>query len=70
MQYFTEDNNAPLLPIASEKRTFYLYPSIVITLSSLFLFYKYVLQVSLSVLTTALMRQFHLNGAGYGNFPS
>ncbi len=60
MQYFTEDNNAPLLPIASEKRTFYLYPSIVITLSSLFLFYKYLLQVSPSVITDDLMRVFHM----------
>ncbi|ABS77602.1 MFS transporter [Coxiella burnetii] len=67
MQYFTEDNNAPLLPIASEKRTFYLYPSIVITLSSLFLFYKYLLQVSPSVITDDLMRVFHISGGGLGN---
>ena len=67
MQYFTEDKNAPLLPIASEKRSFYLYPSTVITLSSLFLFYKYLLQVSPSVIVDDLMRVFHISGGGLGN---
>lgn len=43
------------------------YPWIVITLCAFFLFYKYVLQVSPSVITTELMRRFHLDGAGLGN---
>ena len=43
------------------------YPWIVITLSAFFLFYKYVLQVSPSVITHSLMRQYHLDGAGLGN---
>lgn len=43
------------------------YPWIVITFCALFLFYKYVLQVSPSVITTELMRRFHLDGAGLGN---
>lgn len=43
------------------------YPWLVITFSALFLFYKYVLQVSPSVITHDLMRQYHLDGAGLGN---
>ena len=43
------------------------YPWIVITFSSLFLFYKYILQVSPSVITHELMRRFHLDGVGMGN---
>jgi nitrate/nitrite transporter NarK len=43
------------------------YPWIVITFCALFLFYKYVLQVSPSVITNELMRRFHLDGAGLGN---
>lgn len=43
------------------------YPWIVISFSSLFLFYKYVLQVSPSVMTNQLMEHFHLDGAGLGN---
>lgn len=43
------------------------YPWIVIAFSSLFLFYKYVLQVSPSVMTHQLMRHFHLDGVGLGN---
>lgn len=44
-----------------------LYPWFIILLCSLFAFYKYVLQVSPSVMTTDLMHQFHVNGAGLGN---
>lgn len=44
-----------------------LYPWIVIFLCALFAFYKYVLQVSPSVMTTDLMHQFKVNGAGLGN---
>lgn len=43
------------------------YSWVVIGLCSLFLFYKYVLQVSPSVMTGDLMRVFHVNGAGLGN---
>lgn len=43
------------------------YPWIVIGFCSLFLFYKYIMQVSPSVMTRDLMRVFHLDGAGLGN---
>lgn len=43
------------------------YPWIVIALCSIFLFYKYILQVSPSVMTNDLMRYFHISGAGLGN---
>lgn len=43
------------------------YPWLVIGFCALFLFYKYILQVSPSVITTELMRRFHLDGAGLGN---
>ncbi len=44
-----------------------LYPWLVIGLCALFAFYKYILYVSPSVMTTDLMHQFHVNGAGLGN---
>jgi len=44
-----------------------LYPWLIITLCALFTLYKYVLQVSPSVMTHDLMNQFHVNGAGLGN---
>lgn len=43
------------------------YPWIVIILCSFFLFYKYVLQVSPSVMTKELMSEFNVHGAGLGN---
>jgi len=43
------------------------YPWLVILFSAFFLFYKYVLQVSPSVMTDQLMTEFHLNGVGLGN---
>jgi MFS family permease len=43
------------------------YPWLVIFLCALFAFYKYVLQVSPSVMTTDLMHQFQVNGTGLGN---
>jgi MFS family permease len=43
------------------------YPWIVIALCSLFLFYKYILQVSPSVMTNELMADFQVQGAGLGN---
>ena len=51
------------------KSTFKTHPYawFVISLNALFLFYKYVLQISPSVMTDDLMQQFHLTGAGLGN---
>ena len=43
------------------------YPWLVIFLCSTFLFYKYILQVSPSLMTTELMAFFHVSGAGLGN---
>ncbi len=43
------------------------YPWLVIILCAIFAFYKYILQVSPSVMTHDLMNQFHVNGAGLGN---
>ncbi len=43
------------------------YAWVVVFMNALFLFYKYVLQVSPSVMTDDLMRQFHVHGAGLGN---
>ncbi len=43
------------------------YPWIVLLLCAAFLFYKYVLQVSPSIMTDQLMRVFHVTGAGLGN---
>ena len=43
------------------------YPWIVILLCAAFLFYKYVLQVSPSIMTNQLMREFHINATGLGN---
>ena len=52
-----------------EKSTFKTHPYAwcVLLLNSLFLFYKYVLQISPSVMTESLMQKFHLTGAGLGN---
>ena len=43
------------------------YPVLVVILCAGFLFYKYVLQVSPSIMTHQLMRGFRVNGAGLGN---
>lgn len=43
------------------------YPWLIWSLGSLFLFYKYVLQVAPSVMVEHLMSAFHLNGAQLGN---
>ena len=56
-------NNLPLSGFLKSKS----YPWIVITFCALFLFYKYVLQVSPSVIVHDLMRRYHLDGAGLGN---
>lgn len=44
-----------------------LYPWLVIGFCALFLFYKYILQVSPSVMTNQLITHFHLSGVGLGN---
>ena len=43
------------------------YPWLVIALAAAFLFYKYILQVSPSIMTEDLMRVFHIQGIGLGN---
>src|SRR5436190_5101149 len=53
-----------------EKKHFtahHFYPWVVIALAAAFLFYKYILQVSPSIMTEDLMRVFHLQGTGLGN---
>ncbi|MFY7697537.1 MAG: MFS transporter [Legionella sp.] len=44
-----------------------IYPWIVWTIAASFFFYKYLIQVSPSVMTNELMAAFHINGAGLGN---
>ncbi len=43
------------------------YPWIIWTIAAGFFFYKYLIQVSPSVMTTDLMKAFNVNGAGLGN---
>ncbi|MDF2690368.1 MAG: sauU 1 [Gammaproteobacteria bacterium] len=43
------------------------YPILIVMLCAAFLFYKYVLQVSPSIMTHQLMREFQVNGVGLGN---
>ena len=43
------------------------YPVLVILLAAAFLFFKYILQVSPSVITDELTRVFHIDGIGLGN---
>lgn len=65
----TNSNAEPPTYFSTEKQGSIkqIYPWIVIFLCALFAFYKYVLQVSPSVMTTDLMHQFKVNGAGLGN---
>ncbi len=54
----------------SEKKHFTahrLYPWLVIALAAAFLFYKYILQVSPSIMTEDLMHVFQIQGTGLGN---
>lgn len=44
-----------------------IHPWLIISASAFFLFYKYILQVSPSVMTNELMRAFNITGAGLGN---
>lgn len=53
--------------IAQRNNLLLYYPWVIITLCAFFLFFKYVLQVSPSVMTKDLMSEFHVNGAGLGN---
>jgi MFS family permease len=53
----------PLATTSSNK----IYPWIAITISALYLFYKYILQVSPGIMTNELMKAFHVHGAGLGN---
>ncbi len=57
------------MSLQSDSRSFFnqYYPIAVIFLCALFAAYKYVLQISPSVMTADLMRAFHVNGAGLGN---
>lgn len=50
----------------TQKRTT-LYPWLIWSLAALFFFYKYLLQVSPSVMSEELMRSFHATGAQLGN---
>lgn len=59
-------NSAAIKPRGSDLFLKY-YPWIIITLCSFFLFYKYVLQVSPSVMTGQLMAEFHISGVALGN---
>lgn len=45
----------------------HIYPWIVWSLGAIFIFYKYALQVSPSVMSVELMRSFSINGTGIGN---
>ncbi len=56
-------SNTAAVPLASMRS----YPWVVISLCAFFLFYKYLLQVSPSVMTTELMADFGLTGVGLGN---
>lgn len=47
--------------------TYHFYPWLVIALAAGFLFYKYILQVSPSIMTEDLMRVFQIQGTGLGN---
>ena len=51
----------------SQKLRHVIYPWLVIFFCALFLFYKYILQVSPSVMTSELMQSFHIHAAGLGN---
>lgn len=44
-----------------------IYPWIIWTIAAGFFFYKYLIQVSPSVMTNDLMQAFQVNGAGLGN---
>ncbi|OGO91170.1 MAG: MFS transporter [Coxiella sp. RIFCSPHIGHO2_12_FULL_42_15] len=47
--------------------TYRYYPWLIVLLSAMFLFYKYIMQVSPSIMTYQLMRDFKIDGVGLGN---
>ena len=51
----------------SNKWLVLIYPWIMWTIAAGFFFYKYLIQVSPSVMTNDLMQAFQVNGAGLGN---
>lgn len=61
-----EQKSLYLLPFLNRSKASY-YPWVIVLLSCAFLFYKFILQISPSVMTNDLMRVFHVNGAGLGN---
>jgi len=63
----TTTQNALTLTNEKENAAWQYYSWLVISLCALFLFYKYVLQVSPSVMTKGLMAEFHIHGAALGN---
>lgn len=58
------DNDHPLFQTQTLRK---IYPWVIIALSAIFMFYKYVLQVSPSIMADDLMRAFNVSGAGLGN---
>lgn len=52
---------------STQSTTYRFYPWLIVLMSSLFLFYKYIMQVSPSIMTSELMSAFHINGTGLGN---
>lgn len=57
-------NSPPLTPTGPFAKR---YAWLVIFFCALFLMYKYILQVSPSIITSSLMRAFHVHGAGLGS---
>ncbi|MFZ4076715.1 MAG: MFS transporter [Legionellaceae bacterium] len=55
------------MSIFKQKWSSHIYPWIIWTLGAGFFFYKYLVQVSPSVMTDELMQAFHIHGAGLGN---
>lgn len=61
------NNQQPKQAIELKRHAHRLYPWIVWVLGASFFFYKYLVQVSPSVMTHDLMRAFNINGVGLGN---
>lgn len=71
MQHINQNENSLLTHTHFTKKLTYLidkyYSWLVISLCAAFCFYKFVLQIFPSVMTTNLMQAFHINGTGLGN---
>lgn len=65
MQNAKEIND--LIHVKNENKLSQIYPWVIWTLAASFFFYKYLVQVSPSVMTSDLMKTFEVNGAGLGN---